>query len=117
MLIVDRTSKRIVAEQVMRADNPWQQARGLMFRPPLEKKQGMLFTFPGERRIAIHMWFVGFPIDVVFLDHERRIVEQVASLQPWRYYRTRHRAQYFLEAPKGTIKRYRLQPGKALEFL
>ena len=73
---------------------PWSQARGLMF----SKKKTLLFVFKEERYIAIHNLFVFFPITLIFLDKERKVVE-IKSLQPFSFTRARHKAKYVIETP------------------
>lgn len=33
---------------------------------------------------SIHMFFMRFPIDAVFLDGEKRVIKLVPNLRPWR---------------------------------
>ncbi len=66
------------------ADDPWSRLRGLIGTAPLGSQDGLFFP----RCSSVHMWFMGFPIDVVFLkkrsatDYEVRRV--FAALRPWR---------------------------------
>jgi len=53
---------------------------------------------------SIHMLFVRFPIDVVFLDSERRIVDLKANLRPWLGTDLpESRFRYAIELPAGAI--------------
>ncbi len=54
------------------------QATGLMF----SKKRNLLFVFPSERRVSLHMFFVFFPIWVVFLDKNKKVI-RIAKLIPF----------------------------------
>ena len=54
--------------------------RGLMGAAQLKPGSGLLL--PGTR--SVHTHFMRFPIDVVFLDTEQRIVSVVKALSPWR---------------------------------
>ena len=46
---------------------------------------------------AIHMFFVPFPLGVIWLDESRRVVHQVLA-RPWRpYYAPPRLARYFVE--------------------
>jgi uncharacterized membrane protein (UPF0127 family) len=55
--------------------------RGLMGAAALPAGQGVLF--PGTS--SVHTHFMRFPIDVVFLDDERRVVSIRHALRPWRF--------------------------------
>lgn len=90
--------------------------RGLMFRRALRPGEGLLLV---ERRAsrsatAIHMFFVGFPIVVVWLDANFRVVDMLVA-QPWRpFYAPRVPAQYTLEAAPALVEE--VSVGDELEF-
>ena len=73
------------------------QAHGLMFSRP----KIVLFVFKKEKRIAIHTWFVFFPITLLFLDKSRQVTE-IKTLKPWSAYRSKTKVQWLLEIPNNT---------------
>jgi hypothetical protein len=115
-MLKNLTTGEVIARVVLQCDRFWTRARGLMFRRPLPEDKVYLFV---ERResvaqTAIHMFFVFFPIAVVWLDRERRVVDK-ALARPFRpYYAPRSRAQYFVEGPVSLLKR--VSVGDQLEF-
>ncbi len=73
-----------VAGQVEVADSFGARFRGLMGRPSLPAGSGLWLTGTSN----IHMFFMRFPIDAVFLgrpaaDGGRRVVAVHAALRPW----------------------------------
>jgi hypothetical protein len=60
---------------------------------------------------AIHTFFVQFPIDVVFLDKEFKILKTVEKLDPFRFSPIVWKAKHTLELPEGSIKKYLLKAG------
>ena len=70
--------------------------RGLLGRDSLEPGTGMLI----DAAPSVHMFFMRFPIDVVFLDRERTVVGVRHGLRPWRVAGVR-RAVAALELPAG----------------
>src|SRR5204862_6801611 len=70
--------------------------RGLLGRDGLEPGSGMLI----DRAPSVHMFFMRFPIDVVFLDRDWRVVGIRHGLRPWRVAGAR-RAAAALELPAG----------------
>lgn len=64
---------------------------------------------------SIHMFFMRFPIDVVFLDKEDRAVKIVNAIKPWRT-AMGGGGKKALELPAGTAASTGTQPGDHLEF-
>lgn len=62
------------------ADTPAARRTGLLGRKSLGPGQG-LWIVPCE---GIHTFFMGFSIDVVYVDRKRRVCKTVPSLRPWR---------------------------------
>jgi uncharacterized membrane protein (UPF0127 family) len=70
--------------------------RGLLGRGGLEPGTGMLI----DAAPSVHMFFMRFPIDVVFVDRDRTVVGVRHRLRPWRVAGAR-RAVAALELPAG----------------
>jgi uncharacterized membrane protein (UPF0127 family) len=70
----------IVCARCHLAVHPWSRMRGLMGRASLAPDEGMLFRPTG----SIHMFFMRFAIDAVFLDRDLVVLDVVRDLQPWR---------------------------------
>ena len=83
--------------------------RGLMGVAQLPSGSGLLL--PGTS--SVHTHFMRFPIDVVFLDSERRIVSIVKALRPWRL-ATAKAAASGLELAAGECERLELAEGDVL---
>lgn len=83
--------------------------RGLMGVAELPAETGLLFP----RTSSVHTHFMRFPIDVVFLDGENRIVSIVDRLRPWRRAASR-RARSVLELAAGECERLGLSEGETL---
>ena len=73
---------RPLATDVDRAETMLEQSRGLMFRGSIPDGYGLVFPFDGVGRRFIHMLFVRFPLDVLWLVDDE--VQAVATMQPWR---------------------------------
>ena len=65
------------------------------------------------RTSSVHTHFMRFPIDVVFLDSERRIVSVRQALRPWRL-AAEKRAASVLELAAGECERLALAEGDVL---
>ena len=95
------------------ADTMEKQVRGLMFRENLGENEGMLFVFGREDFQGIWMMNMSFPIDIIWIDSNNKIVDIAKEAQPCRLncptYIPKERAKYVLEvnsefAEKHTIK-------------
>ena len=105
------------------ADTPDRQRLGLSGRPSLAADRAMLFIFPAGRERSFYMRDCYFPIDVAFLDADRRIVNlttmavEADPSRPSRYYDSDGPARYVVEAVGGTWARIGAERGMKVEFL
>jgi uncharacterized membrane protein (UPF0127 family) len=99
----------VVCERCLLAETPLARMRGLLGRSSLPAGEGLLL----RPAASIHMAFMRFPIDAVFLDSGDRVVKVVAELKPWRMAGCRG-ARAVLELPAGEASRRGLVPGMSL---
>ncbi len=104
-----RQAGRSVAERVSVADNWFTRFKGLMFRKTLPAGEGLLL----KNCSAIHCCFMRFPIDVVYLDKEMRVVT-VETVKPWRLGRIHTGVKHVLELGAGCAGD--LAPGMPVEW-
>jgi len=62
------------------------------------------------------MLFVFYPIDVLFLDKNKIVVEIKENFMPFAFYTPKNKAQYVTELPKGTIKKSKTEIGDKIEL-
>ena len=110
-LVGVRKGAVVVCERCVVADRVFPRLRGLLGRSSLPAGEGLLLT--PER--SIHMWFMRFPIDAVFLDADLTVLGVRESLKPWRMASWRG-ARAVLELPEGTCLRYGIKPGDRLSL-
>ena len=108
--VVNRTRGTVLGEAVDRADTSRTRNEGLLKRSGLAKGEG-LWIVPTQ---AIHMFFMKFAIDVIFLDREKRVVKTVSWLRPWRMAMS-WRGHSVMELPPGTIDETGTQRGDTVE--
>jgi hypothetical protein len=116
MRLVDRTTGKLLASKVELADTFRRRFRGLMFRRKFQRGKALLFKFPRPGRYAVHMWFVRFSIDLIYLNSSFRVVELRARLKPWRFHRPKAVANYLIELPTGAISRARVEVGHRISL-
>lgn len=86
---------------------------GLMFSL---KEKRLVFEFKKEGIYPIHMLFVFFPIDVLYLSRDKRVVEIKENLKPFSYYKPKNMAMYIVEAETGFVKSNRIKAGDRVVF-
>lgn len=98
--------------------------RGMMFRDSLAPDRGMLFIFPRAGRYKSFMFQVKIPLDILWMDRTRRIVEIVPHVPPCPaatgggcpLYGGNVDAQYMLELNAGMAAQHGLKVGDVLRF-
>jgi uncharacterized membrane protein (UPF0127 family) len=108
----------ILADNVRYCKDIFSKTRGLMFRRKLKQGQGLILVADEESiyQTTIHMMFVFFPIDVIWLNKQKEVVDikqNIKSFQP--LITPRAPAKYVLELPVGTAKNIKL--GDQLKFV
>src|SRR5688500_9478780 len=66
------------------AADPETRARGLMHRPLLAPDRGMLFLFPSSEIQSFWMKDTLIPLDMIWIDEDRRIVDIMSDVPPCR---------------------------------
>jgi uncharacterized membrane protein (UPF0127 family) len=109
MRLVREDDHRVVCEGCDAADTFLTRLRGLLGKRALPQGQGLLLH-PAS---SIHMFFMRFPIDAVFLDRELRVVAVRSNLAPWRVAAVSG-SRYVLELAAGEAEHAGLRPGHKL---
>ena len=108
-LVLDRDAT-VACESCAVADTPLTRLKGLLGRKELAAGEGLLL----RPAASVHTFFMRFPIDVVFLDRELRVLRVAANLRPWRA-AARRGARAVLELPAGESERRDIRPGDQLK--
>lgn len=69
--------------QVEVADDPVEQARGLMHRTELAEDAGMIFVFPKARPARFWMKNTPLPLDILFIGEDGRVVNIAERTTPF----------------------------------
>ena len=112
MLITNTTRQTTLADKANRANGFLSRGRGLMFTDPLPQGAGLVI----DPCNSIHMFFMRFAIDAVFLDKDLRVVKLIPALPPWRATRVYWKAHSVLELPAGVASGAGTQEGDQLIF-
>ncbi len=101
-----------MCERCTVASSPSARLRGLLGRRGLPSGEGLLL----RRCASVHTCFLGFPIDVVLLEGDDRVVAVVEWLAPWRL-AGRRGSKAVLELAAGEARRRAISPGDRLTVM
>lgn len=87
-----------------------------------EKSLGLIghqkpIPFLFQTRFGIHTFFLKFPIDVVVLDKNNRVMKLQQNLVPNRIFVWNPKYDKVLEMPEGTVKRLHLTQGSCVNMV
>jgi uncharacterized protein len=111
VVVLTREDGRVVCERLLMAVRPLQRMRGLLGRKQLVAGDGILLRPAG----SIHMFFMRFAIDAIFLDEDLVVIDVVPDLRPWRT-AGRRGAKAVVELASGECARRGIKRGDALRL-
>ena len=112
MVINNQTKGCIIAGNIITANTFLSRFIGLMGRKELPEGHGLLIT-PCN---SIHMFFMKFPIDAVFLDKRNTVVFIIENIMPWQISKIIYNASSVLELPAGSVASSGTAVGDKLAF-
>ena len=112
MKITNLTQKNLLASNTRIAGSFFSRLVGLIGRKSLGASEALVIT----RCQSIHMFFMRFPIDVVFIDEKNRVVGLVKNIKPFQMSPVFWKADRAVELPQDTISRLNTKIGDNLLF-
>jgi len=107
------TSKKILWKQHDEASTFTEKLVGIMFKKKLEKPMLFFFSRKASFENSIHSLFCFVTFDAIFLDENRKIV-QTQTVKPFTLNITPKPSLYLIEAPEGSVKKFKLKKGVKL---
>ena len=107
------TRGTVVAEHVRVARSAVDRSRGLLGTSSLPDGEGLWI----ERSPSIHMFFMRYPIDAIFVGKTCRVTKVAAGLRPWRVVWWARGARDCLELPAGAAARSGTVAGDELRLI
>jgi uncharacterized membrane protein (UPF0127 family) len=99
-----------------------EQAKGLSIKENLQENEGMIFPYNAPKILSFWMKDMKFPIDIIWLDADKRVVHIEKNLQPCSpflpcpSYSPDVMSQYVLETVAGFSDRNGITIGTQVEF-
>jgi len=114
---LNQTRATVLCEHLEQAGGMTGKSRGLLGRDGLEAEAGMLFEAGRlEPFMCMHMLFMRFAIDVVFLNRQGRVIRINRNLRPWRFSSIVWGARTALELPSGGAAGSQTEVGDQIIF-
>jgi uncharacterized membrane protein (UPF0127 family) len=105
MPIINKTKQVNLASYVEIADNPFTRMKGLLGK--LGLSEGYAFVIKPCN--SIHMLFMKFAIDVIFVDQKNIVIGLVEQIKPFEFSPVFWKSSCAIELPAGTIKKSQTQ--------
>lgn len=112
MRAINSTKHREIANKLKVAENVFTRMKGLLGRSSLAEGEGLLIR-PCK---GIHTFGMKFPIDVVFLNKNNRVIAISKNIPPNRMTRIYHRASSVIELSAGTAEATDIYIGDEVEI-
>lgn len=109
-LVNERTNETLAAAVEVATTRRARRA-GLLGRDALDSSAALVI----DPCWMIHTAFMRFPIDVLFVGRDGRVVRIAEDVQPWRMAASM-RARRVIELPAGTVSRHHIAIGDALRL-
>ena len=106
------SSGTVIASKVTVAKDFGTRFVGLMFRRSLPEGEALIITHCN----MVHMFFMRFAIDTIFINAGFEVLDSQSNLKPWRISKMVHGAAHVVELPAGTLEITPVKQGDQLEL-
>jgi len=116
---LDGKSYKVISDiNIEVADNDAEREQGLMYRDTMEENNGMLFLMEKEEMQAFWMKNTILPLDIMFVDSERRIINIQKNCKPFSLEQlpSARPALYVVEVNAGYADKYGIKAGDLISF-
>ena len=103
----------LLFDNIKTADSFSMKLFGLVFSAPLKEKEGLLIG----NCSSIHTFWMRYPIDVLFLDYNNRVLRFFEDLKPFRVTPFIRGAAKTVELKSGSVGVCSLKIGDCLKFV
>jgi len=108
--VIHKETNKVLANDLKIAKSFADRTLGLMFIKEMKGFDALLL----EPCTSVHNFFVRFPIDLIFLNKDNKVVKLIPCFKPWRMTGIYLKARKVLELPNGTIGDF-IKVGDSLE--
>ena len=114
MAIINKSKKESLSTKEKYCNHLFSKAKGLMFSKNMT--HSLIFPYRKEQFIHVHMFFVFYPIDILWLDKNKEVVELREQVRPFRFIWANKKSQYLIELPSNTLSKTNTEVGDVVDF-
>ena len=103
----------LLSGNIKTADSFFRKLFGLVFSAPLKEGEGLLI----DNCSSIHTFWMRYPIDVLFLDSNNRVIRFFEDLKPFRVTPFIRGAAKTVELKSGSVKACSIKTGDCLKLM
>jgi uncharacterized membrane protein (UPF0127 family) len=107
------TRGTVIGNRIRVASSAWDRSVGLLRTSEVTPGEGLWI----ERSPSIHMFFMRYAIDAVFVSGDGRVTRIAANLKPWRVVPWARGARDCLELRAGTVAQSQTSVGDELKLV
>ncbi|MFS1511937.1 DUF192 domain-containing protein [Chengkuizengella sp. SCS-71B] len=112
MRVINQENDVVIAKQVRSAHTFTSRFKGLMFKKHFFHDDALHITPCSQ----IHTYFMKFPIDVVYLNVDFKVVGIEQNLPPWKLGKKFKHVKSVIELSPGTVEKTGLNTGDTIYF-
>jgi len=112
MILFNKQDGTVISENVIVANTFFKRLKGLMFTKELPRQDSMLIKPCNE----IHMFFMNYSLDVLYLDKNLKVVHMDEELKPGEIGKLIKDSVSVIELPSGKIRETGVKVGDTLNY-
>lgn len=112
MKLIKENQTRIIPIKISKYNTFFKRLKGLSFKLKPINHEGILLT-PCN---SIHMFFMFFEIDIVFLNKNNQVIYYKENVKPWKIIFPVKQAVSALELPASFIRQHQINIGDFIDF-
>ena len=118
LTLADSNEKPIVSIDIEIADDDAKREVGLMGRPVMEERQGMLFIYEEEQLTPFWMRNTILSLDIIFINKQRKIITIHKNTKPFSddTYSPTEMTMFVLEVNAGFTDKYGIKEGDMVSW-